>query len=124
VLFPINWGTWLGADFGPQVVARAEAQGAARLALKALAWGALADGEAKRYAKCWYRPIDDPELASLALRFSLSQSITAAIPPGEAPLFRRAMDIADRFTPITPAEVEILRGRATERAPLFRLAAA
>lgn len=122
VLFPVNWGTWLGADFGPQVLARAQEKGAACLALKALAWGRLPEGAQKRYAKCWYEAIDDPVLADLALRFSLSQPITAAIPPGEAPLFRLAMDIADRFTPITPDEVAALRRRVGERAPLFRLA--
>ena len=42
VLFPVNWCTWFGADFGPAVVAAAEARGTARLALKALARGKMA----------------------------------------------------------------------------------
>ena len=124
VLFPVNWVNYFEADFGPAVMAAAEKKGVARLGLKALAYGQMAEGAEKRYAKCWYEPIDDPELASLALRFSLSQPITAAIPPGEPKLFRMAMEAAERFTPITEAEVEDLRARAKESTPIFRLAAA
>ena len=64
----------------------------------------------KRYAKCWYDPIDEPELAELALRFALAQPITAALPPGEVSLFEMALDMADRLAPLTDAEVEDLRG--------------
>ena len=124
VLFPVNWVHYFEADFGPKVVATAQERGLSRLALKALAFGKLAEGAEKRYAKCWYEPIDDPELASLALRFSLSQPITAAIPPGEPELFRMALDAAESFTPITEAEVEELKTRAKESTPMFRLAAA
>ena len=124
VLFPINWSNYFNADFGPQVVASAAEKGTARLALKALAYGRLAEGAQKTYTKCWYEPIADPELASLALRFSLSQPITAAVPPGEAPLFRMALDIADNFTEITEEETEALRRRAAESTPLFRLESA
>jgi predicted aldo/keto reductase-like oxidoreductase len=124
VLFPINWSNYFNADFGPQVVDKAVAKGAARLALKGLAYGRLAQGAQKRYAKCWYEAIDEPELASLALRFTLSQPITAAIPPGEAPLFRLAMDIAEKYAPLSEAEIAILKQKAQESAPLFRLQSA
>lgn len=124
VLFPVNWVHYFEADFGPKVVATAAEKEMSRLALKALAYGKLAEGAQKRYAKCWYEPIDDPELASLALRFSLSQPITAAILPGEPDLFRMALDAAEQFSPITDSEVEELRKRAKESTPMFRLAAA
>lgn len=124
VLFPINWSNYFNADFGPQVVDKAVEKGAARLALKGLAYGRLAQGAQKRYAKCWYEPIDQPELASLALRFTLSQPITAAIPPGEAKLFRLAMDIAEKYAPLSEAEMATLKEQAQESAPLFRLQSA
>ncbi len=123
VLFPVNWVNYFQADFGPQVVAKAQERGVACLALKAMARSRLPQGATKRYAKCWYDPIDDPALAELALRFALSQPITAALPPGEAPLFAMALDMADRLAPLTAAEVEDLRGRAEGNAPLFELAA-
>lgn len=123
VLFPVNWVNYFQADFGPQVVAKAQECGVACLALKAMARSRLPQGATKRYAKCWYDPIDDPALAELALRFALSQPITAALPPGEAPLFAMALDMADRLAPLTAAEVEGLRGRAEGNKPLFELAA-
>ncbi len=124
VLFPVNWVNYFQADFGPEVVARAEKKGAARLALKAMARSKLADGDERPYSKCWYAPIDDPELASLAIRFSLSQPITAAVPPGEPKLFAMALDIADGFTPITDEEVSALKQKSGENTPLFKLEAA
>ena len=123
VLFPVNWVNYFQADFGPQVVAKAQERGTACLALKAMARSLLPQGAPKRYAKCWYDPIDEPELAELALRFALSQPITAALPPGEASLFEMALDMADRLAPLTEAEVEGLRIRAEGNTPLFELAA-
>src|SRR5207253_6320252 len=102
ILFPTNYVNYFQANFGPQVVARAEQKGIGRLALKALARTPWAEGQARSFAKTWYEPITDPREAELALRFTLSQPITAAIPPGEEPLFRRALDIADRYRPLEP----------------------
>ncbi len=123
VLFPVSWSTWLGAGFGPQVVAAAQARGMGRLALKGMAYGKLQEGAEKKWSKCWYQPIEDPALAELALRFTLSQPITAALPPGEPHFFRMALDIAKRFTPVTAAEVAELQRLAAQSTPLFELAA-
>ena len=46
VLFPVNWSTWFAADFGPAVVAAAEARGTALLALKSA--GPRQDGRRRR----------------------------------------------------------------------------
>jgi predicted aldo/keto reductase-like oxidoreductase len=123
VLFPTNFVLYHQANFGPQVVERAAQQGIGRLALKAMARTQWAEGQPRSFSKTWYQPIADPEEAALALRFTLSQPITAAIPPGEAELFRLAVDIAERFQPLTPEEAEELRRRAGALQPLFRLAA-
>jgi aryl-alcohol dehydrogenase-like predicted oxidoreductase len=124
ILFPTNWVNYFQADFGPQVVARAQEKGVARLALKAMARTLWPEGTTERpFAKCWYEPITDPEEAALALRFTLSQPLTAAIPPGEEKLFRMALDIAERFQPITEAELSDLQRRAQGLKPIFRLAA-
>ena len=123
VLFPVNWSTWFAADFGPAVVAAAEARGTARLALKSLARGKMAADSERKWAKCWYEPLEDRELADLALRFSLSQPVTAAIPPGEPALFRMALEIAESFTPVTEEEAARLRREAAASRPIFELAA-
>jgi aryl-alcohol dehydrogenase-like predicted oxidoreductase len=124
ILFPTNWVNYFQANFGPQVVARAQEKGVARLALKAMARTLWPEGTTERpFAKCWYEPVTDPEEAALALRFTLSQPLTAAIPPGEEKLFRMALDIAERFQPITEAELSDLQRRAQGLKPIFRLAA-
>lgn len=121
VLFPVNFATYTAGDFGPRIMARAEAQGVARLALKAMArqtWPAD-DPRRPQFPKCWYEPITDPREAELALRFTLSLPVTAALPPGEEPLFRRALDIAATFHPLTPAEQAELNALAQGLTPVF-----
>lgn len=123
ILFPINWVCCLNANFGPQVIEKAKAKGIGRLALKAMArspWGEKDKRE--EYPKCWYKPVTDPEEDSLALRFTLSEPITAAIPPGDERLFQRAMDIAIKFQPLSDEERETLKQRAEGLEPIFKLA--
>jgi hypothetical protein len=54
------------------------------------------------------------------VRFTLSEDITAAIPPGEIELFRMALDFAARFRPLEPKEREELFAKARGIRPLFR----
>lgn len=121
VLFPLNWVNYFNANFGPQVVEKAMAKDTARLALKAMAKTLIPEGQPRKYEKCWYLPVEEPDLASLALRFTLSQPITAAIPPGEPKFFKLALDIAKNFTPITEEEVELLKEKAKGLEPIFKL---
>jgi hypothetical protein len=52
------------------------------------------------HPKCWYEPAAFPYEAELGLRWTLSQPITAAIPPGDERYFRLGMDIGQNFQPI------------------------
>jgi aryl-alcohol dehydrogenase-like predicted oxidoreductase len=122
ILFPFNWVCYFNADFGPQVMEKAKGKGMGRLALKAMARTRVKKGEKKEYPKCWYAPVTDPEEINLALRFTLSEPVTAAIPPGDLRLFRPALDIADEFQPLTDAELDILKKRAEGLEPIFELA--
>jgi aryl-alcohol dehydrogenase-like predicted oxidoreductase len=126
VLFPFNWVTWNAAGFGPQVMEAAKAAGAGRLALKAMARGPIPDGTPKPWAKCWYAPVEDPAEATLALRWTLSQDVTAALPPGEWPLFEIALraHAAGALRPLSPDESAHLEATARGETPLFRLAGA
>ena len=83
ILFPFNYATWNAGNFGPQVMEKAKAKGMGILCLKAMAKGPWPEGATRRYEKCWYEPLDTPDEADLALRFTLSHPVTAAIPPGE-----------------------------------------
>ena len=121
ILFPFNWVCYLNADFGPQVIAKAEEKGVGRLAIKAMARTVKRKDKKNEYPKCWYEPVTDPEETNLAVRFTLSLPITAAVPPGDVRLFRRAMDIASEFTPLTDEEREVLKRRAEGLQPIFKL---
>lgn len=121
ILFPINFATFYKGHFGPQVIEYAQKKGVARLALKAMAkqkWPANHPQRGK-YQKCWYEPVTDPAEAELAVRFTLSQPITAAVPPGDWELFKQALDYAERFRPITQDEQATLAKMADSLDPIF-----
>ena len=120
ILFPVNYATWHAGGFGPQVLAKAKEKGMGILCLKAMAKGPWSEGAQKRYAKCWYEPLDTPEDAAMGLRFTLSHPVTAAVPPGDETLFAMALKIAAGFQPLAPAEVEAIKARGLAAAPLFR----
>lgn len=120
ILFPVNFATWTAGDFGPQVLAKAQAKGMGILCLKALAKGPWPEGAEKRYKKCWYEPLDQTAEADLALRFTLSHPVTAAIPPGDPGLFKMAVKLARGFTPVTSEEEAELKRKAAAGTPLFR----
>jgi len=123
VLFPVNINAWENGGFGPQILAKAKAKGMARMALKALALGRWPAGtkEDHAYPKCWYQPIDDRETARLALRFTLNQDITAAVPPGDERIFDLALELASGPLPkLTAEELAGLKSRVSSAEPVFR----
>lgn len=123
VLFPVNFVCWHEGYFGPQILEKAREKKIARLALKGMAhttWPKGLPAEQRKYRKCWYEPLDEPEKARLALSWTLSQEITAAIPPGEANLFELALSIGASFVPLTRAQMEQVAQMARGREPIFR----
>lgn len=124
ILFPTNFVLFSKVNFGPQVLDHARGKGMGYLAIKAMAKGKYPANlpEGQHTAKCWYEPCRLPEEASLALRWTLSRPyLTAAIPPGNPDWFRRAMDVAQNFKPISDAETQTLMAHAGELEPIFRL---
>ncbi len=121
LLFPFNFAAYHKGKFGQRVMAKAQEKGVARLALKAMARQRWQENDPQRsqFPKCWYEPLADRESAALALRWTLSQPITAAIPPGEVPLFNMALDIAEDFRPISEEEEKSLLAMATDLVPVF-----
>jgi aryl-alcohol dehydrogenase-like predicted oxidoreductase len=122
MLFPINFATYYKGNFGPRVIAAAKSKGVARLALKALArqqWP-QDDPTRKEYGKCWYQPLTARQEARLGLYFTLSQPVTAAIPPGEESLFRLALDLAMDFEPISTQDLEKVKQMAASLNPIFQ----
>ena len=121
VLFPINYVCMAQGDFGPRLLAKAKEKNVARLALKALAYTRWSDQEGRAdHPKCWYQPISDLERARQAWRFTLSEDITAAIPPGDEKVYRIAETLAAQFTPLRADEREALLASSQDVTPIFR----
>jgi aryl-alcohol dehydrogenase-like predicted oxidoreductase len=123
VLMPFNWMTYLREGFGKPTLEKASAMGVTLLALKALARGAWPESlppEQRPYPKCWYQPIEDPAQADLALRFTLSLPITAAITPGDIRMFRLAIRTVANFHPISDAEISQLMHMDPDMKPIFK----
>ncbi len=118
-LFPINWVTWNTGKFGPKVVAAAQNTNTAILALKSLAKRKWDEGEERKWSKCWYSPVDTYEEAELALRFTLSRPVAAAVSPGHHEFLWWACDAADAYRPLSEAEEQELAERARAATPIF-----
>ncbi len=119
VLFPINFACWNAGNFGPQVFAEAEKRGMGILALKSMALTKLKDGEEKIFKNVWYRPIQDEEVMKMALKYTLSKNITAAVPPGKNTLFLKALEFMNNYQPITEQETNKLLALAKVTEPVF-----
>lgn len=118
-LFPLNCVCIENGGFGPAVVTRATEKNVARLALKGLAWTPVPKGEAKPYPNCWYRPVQDPNLARLALSYTLDLPVTAAVSPAAASLFLLAVQIGLRYRPLTDEERARLMAELAGVTPIF-----
>lgn len=119
-MFPINFVEHLKYGFGPEVLALAQQQGVAVLAIKAMSRGGWLAGQ-ERTRKWWYRSVEEPPEVDLALRFVLSQPmVVAGIPPSFLDLLDKAIEGAKNFQPITPAEIERLRAIAQGCESIFQ----
>jgi aryl-alcohol dehydrogenase-like predicted oxidoreductase len=123
ILFPLNYVCWSQGNFGPRILAKAKQKGVARLALKAMAYTPWPKGmnRAERSCPtCWYQPLDGREKTRKALYFTLSQDITAAVPPGNAELFQLALELAAGFKPLSKTEQRDVLASAQGVEPIFR----
>jgi aryl-alcohol dehydrogenase-like predicted oxidoreductase len=123
VLFPVNWVLFSQANFGPQILKRAQEKKMGILALKGMARTVWPANQRHNHPepKCWYQPARFPDEASLGMRWTLGHPITAAIPPGDERYFRLAMDVAQNYKPLEAAEEEALLGGGRGLEPIFHL---
>ena len=119
IALPVNFVSYAKGRQWPRVLAKARERGVARIALKSMAMTRWRRGEAKTYPNCWYKPIEDRALARLALCFSLSEDVTSVIPPGDARLFRIALELSPSLSPLTPEERTVLLSRAGNVRPVL-----
>ena len=116
MLLPINTACWSVGGFGPEAVEKAVEKGTGILALKSLAKRPVAEGEVKRWPKCWYVPVDTVPEAMECLAFTLGQPVTAALPPGHADLVWLACDALDA---LTDRAADTVHEMPKDAAPIF-----
>ena len=123
VLFPVNWVLFSQANFGQQILKRAQEKKIGALALKSMAKTVWPASERPHHPQpnCWYKPAGFPDEASLGLRWTLGHPITAAIPPGDEQYFRLAMDVAQNYKPLDAHEEQALLGSGHGVEPIFHL---
>jgi aryl-alcohol dehydrogenase-like predicted oxidoreductase len=123
ILFPVNWVLFTQANFGPQILKRAQEKQMGILALKGMAKTVWASDQKQNHPepKCWYQPAAFPDEASLGLRWTLGHAITAALPPGDERYFRLAMDVAQNYKPLESHEEQALLSGGHGVEPIFHL---
>jgi aryl-alcohol dehydrogenase-like predicted oxidoreductase len=123
VLFPLNWVLVSQANFGPQILKRAQEKQMGILCLKSMAKTVWPADQRQNHPqpKCWYQPAAFPNEASLGLRWTLGHPITAAMPPGDERYFRLAMDVAQNYKPLEPHEEQALLSGGHGVEPIFHL---
>ncbi|MBS7606299.1 MAG: aldo/keto reductase [Candidatus Bathyarchaeia archaeon] len=119
ILFPINWVCWYQGNFGPKVVEKAREKGVAILALKTFAKRKLREDEKRKWPKCWYYPVENFEEALMAVRFTLSLPVTAAVSPSHAELLWWMCDAVEMFRPLSKEEEQELAERSKGLEPIF-----
>jgi aryl-alcohol dehydrogenase-like predicted oxidoreductase len=124
ILLPVNFACQLKGNFGNQVIEVAQQKKITCLALKTLARQKWPENDPLRqqHTKCWYQPITDPQEALLALRYTLSQPVAAILPPGDESLFWSTLELAMKFQPITPQQLQQLHTLAQSLNPVFSVA--
>jgi hypothetical protein len=121
ILFPVNFAAFAQGNFGPQILEHAKKKGVARLALKAMARARSANAASRaKHPKCWYEPVSDGDLARQAVRFTLSEDITAAIPPGDEKLYEMMLEFGAGFKPLSAAERKELLAKSAGLEPIFK----
>ncbi|MEM2940857.1 MAG: aldo/keto reductase [Thermoproteota archaeon] len=120
MLFPFNWVSWHQANFGSRVLEEAVEKGIGILAIKALAKRKWRPEEKDKYEwPRWYATVESFEEASIALRFTLSLPVTAAVSPSRVELLWWACDIADQFKPLSEEEKNKLVEWSNGLEPVF-----
>jgi len=123
VLFPLNWLLVSQANFGMQILKKAQEKQMGILCLKSMAKTVWPADQKKDHPepKCWYQPAAFPNEASLGLRWTLGHPITAAVPPGDEKYFRLAMDVAQSYKPLEAHEEQALLSGGHGVEPIFHL---
>ncbi len=121
MLFPVNWVYWLKTGAGKKALKKASSRNMGIMAVKSLALRLKKESEIKEFQKCWYKPVEDLDMASLALKFTLSKNVSVALSPGEFNFFKLGLDALENIKKfnLTDEELEKLKKLAQNIDPIF-----
>lgn len=122
IMYPISFVTHYTSMFEDEVVKTAKDKNMGIIAIKPMAKQKWPDKELrKQYPKCWYQPIDDPELAKLSFGWTFGAGADIALPPGQNELFNLALKLAPEIPDqLSDMQVEKLKNIAQKIDPIFR----
>jgi len=121
IMYPLHISSWHAGTFGPQLLDMAHKKGMGIISLKSMAKGPWPQGaDRSKYPKCWYEPFTSEEDIRMGLRFALSHPITDLMTSGQGELFKIALGMRDKLTPLSPSEVEAIKLKGAAMEPLFR----
>ncbi len=120
LLLPVNFQMMADPDYRRDLnelfdVAREREVGI--MAIKA--WAHELWGRTEQNYDTWYRPFDQPEMVESALRFTLSQPVSAAINAGDARLLPAILRAAEDWQPMDEEEQARLMSTAGKYEPIF-----
>ena len=120
VMYPVNFVSHHHSSFELEVVAEAKKRNMGIISIKSLVKQKWPKGASRSaFPHCGYEPVGDPELARLALSWTLDQGVTAAIPPHVEKVYRLAVDVAPDCKQLTGDESARLTSLARGLLPIF-----
>jgi len=120
LLFTLNFKMWADENYrrdASRLMEVAQERDIGTMVIKTWARGPWGEQEPRYHT--WYEPFEDEEMIDRALRFNLSQPVSAVINAGDARLLPMILDAAERFQPMDDAEQAALLATAGEYEPLF-----
>jgi len=120
VMFAVNYACWYKGGFGQEIMQKAIETNTARLALKALAKQKRSpEYPESSFPKCWYEPLTEREQSARALRWTLSQPVTATVSPGDEELYKTALSIVREGIDLQDDDVQRVKEDAQLVNPIF-----
>jgi predicted aldo/keto reductase-like oxidoreductase len=120
LLLPLNFKAWADDDYRrtlSELLEVAAERDVGTMVIKT--WAQRPWGEEAQAYHTWYKPFDEPEMVERALRFTLSQPVTAAISAGDSRLLPAILAAAKRFSPMDEREQAQLLSLADQYEPIF-----
>ncbi len=123
IMFPFNFVSLIKNGYGDYVLKKARDKGMGILGIKSMVLTEHQEGDDTNHPKAWYHPIEDKNLAKLAVHYSLDRGVDIIVPPGNINHFRWALESMKSDLQLSDEELHYLKEIANTYKPLFPLKA-